>query len=400
MRVSQARSLIRWSKSIAQPSVTALSPSRFSSIFRSGEVNAKCSVWPASWKSANQSSGPPWGWITSMTLSGISIGAQNARGRLRRPLLDVQVDVLLRIQVDAEVAERPAQRRHHPVGGKRLVPARAAEEAADVVTLGLAEADADVLPQRPVHRLLVQALRRVEKRPALGREAFEIHAEAIAVELEVRRRAEVWHGPLRDVDGVEVERVQVLLGEGATRVLQAAPLVAVGGVRDRRRQHPVADRAAVHRGLERRLELGDLLRVLAGQLTEVALAAEAEELPVLASTNALAEPLHRLDVRQVRVPLVDRAQVEVGLQARVVEVVLLVELGDEAVGAGAVAVELAVGEGGLGHSHLGYAPCASSRCRRSGAASSSTSRRACATPSPTSTAPRRCSSTSRTRPPA
>ena len=59
MRVSQARSLIRWSKSIAQPSVTALSPSRFSSIFRSGEVNAKCSVWPASWKSANQSSGPP-----------------------------------------------------------------------------------------------------------------------------------------------------------------------------------------------------------------------------------------------------------------------------------------------------------------------------------------------------
>ena len=73
-------------------------------------------------------------------------------------------------------------------------------------------------------------------------------------------------------------------------------------------------------------------------------------------------------------PLVDRAQVEVGLQARVVEVVLLVELGDEAVGAGAIAVELAVTERCLGSRRLGYAPCASSGCRRSGAASSSTSR--------------------------
>ena len=267
--------------------------------------------------------------------------AEGAR-RLGRALLDVEVNVLLRIQVDAEVAERPAQRRHHPVGGKRLVPARAAEEAADVVPLGLAEAEAHVLAQRPIHRLLVQALRRVEEGPALGRQPFEVYTEAVAVELEVRRRAEVWHGTLRDVDGVEVERVQVLLGEGATRVLQAAPLVAVGGVRDRRRQHPVADRAAVHRGLERRLELGDLLRVLAGQLAHVALAAESEELPVLASTHALAEALHRLDVCQVGVPVVDRAQVEVGLQARVVEVVLLVELGDEAVGAGSIAVELAV----------------------------------------------------------
>jgi hypothetical protein len=47
--------------------------------------------------------------------------------------------------------------------------------------------------------------------------------------------------------------------------------------------------------------------------------------------------------------LVDRAQLEVGLQARVVEVVLLVELGDEAVGAGAVAVKLSVTERSLAH---------------------------------------------------
>ena len=62
-----------------------------------------------------------------------------------------------------------------------------------------------------------------------------------------------------------------------------------------------------------------------------------------------AEPLDRLEVDQLGVALVDRAQLEVRLQARVVEVVLLVELGDEAVGAVAVAVELAVAERSLAH---------------------------------------------------
>ena len=84
--------------------------------------------------------------------------------------------------------------------------------------------------------------------------------------------------------------------------------------------------------------------MLARQLAEVALAAEAEELQVLPAADRLAEPLDRLEVGQVGVALVDRAQLELGLQAGVVEVVLLVELGDEAVGAGAVAVELAVAE--------------------------------------------------------
>ena len=101
--------------------------------------------------------------------------------------------------------------------------------------------------------------------------------------------------------------------------------------------------------LELRLQLRDLLGVLARELAEVALAAEAEELQVLAAVDRLAEPLDRLEVGQIGVALVDRAQLEVGLQARVVEVVLLVELGDEAVGAGAVAVELAVTERRLAH---------------------------------------------------
>ena len=152
-----------------------------------------------------------------------------------------------------------------------------------------------------------------------------------------------------DVHGVEVERVQVLLGQLVPRLLEPRPRVAVGGVRDRRRQHPVADGLALVLDLELRLELRDLLGVLARQLAEVALAAEAEELQVLPAVHRLAEALDRLEVGQVGVALVDRAQLELGLQAGVVEVVLLVELRDEPVGAGAVAVELAVTERSLAH---------------------------------------------------
>ncbi len=82
--------------------------------------------------------------------------------------------------------------------------------------------------------------------------------------------------------------------------------------------------------------------MLACQLAEVALAAEPEELQVLAPDDRLAEPLDGRQVDQIGMALVDRPQLELRLQAGVVEVVLLVELGDEAVCAGAIAVELTV----------------------------------------------------------
>ena len=90
---------------------------------------------------------------------------------LRRALLHVEVDVFLRVEVDAEIRERAAECRHHPVGRERLVPAGAAEEPPDVVALRLREPDADTLAQDSVHRLLVQSLGRVEKRAALRRRA-------------------------------------------------------------------------------------------------------------------------------------------------------------------------------------------------------------------------------------
>ena len=133
-------------------------------------------------------------------------------------------------------------------------------------------------------------------------------------------------------------------GELVPRLLEPGARGAVGGVRDRRRQHPVADRAAVVRRLEGRLQLGDFLLVLARELAEVGLAAEAKELRVLAAADRLAEPAQRRSLHEVGVALVDRAQLELGLQAGVVEVVLLFQLGEEAVGAGAIAVELLVRE--------------------------------------------------------
>ena len=125
--------------------------------------------------------------------------------------------------------------------------------------------------------------------------------------MEVRGCVELRDRRADGLDGVEVERVQVLLGQLVPGLLEPGPGAAVGGVRDRRRQHPVADRAAVVRRLECRLQLGDLLRELAGQLAEVGLAAEAEELRVLPAANRLAEPLHRAVLDQVGVALEDRA---------------------------------------------------------------------------------------------
>ena len=116
-----------------------------------------------------------------------------------------------------------------------------------------------------------------------------------------------------------------------------------------RSEHPVADRLRVVLDLEGRLQLSDLLRVVARQLAEIALAAEAEELQVLLALHRLAQALDCLEVGQVGVALVDRAQLELRLQAGVMEVVLLVELGDEPIGAGTVAIELAVAERSLAH---------------------------------------------------
>ena len=106
----------------------------------------------------------------------------------------------------------------------------------------------------------------------------------------------------------------------------------------------------------------DALGVGAREATEVALAGEAPQLAHAEgrlSGCGRPDALCRLDRRQVGVARVDRLQLEVVLEPGEVVVVLLVEVGDEAVGAVPVAVE--VGGCRCGHRHgcVGYPPCAS-----------------------------------------
>ena len=204
----------------------------------------------------------------------------------------------------------------------------------------LGERHADAVAEELVGDLLVQLLRRVEERTALLGEGLEVEAEPL-VELEVVRCAELAHRVPHGGVCLEVDRVQMLLDELVARALEPFALRPLGCVRDRRPDHPKADLLAVDRRLQLGFEPRDLLLVLLRQLPEIALAGEAPELAdAVAAVDGLADRAGLLERRQVGVPVVDRHEVECLLQAGEVEVVLLVELGDEAIDALAVLVEL------------------------------------------------------------
>src|SRR3990170_162119 len=135
-------------------------------------------------------------------------------------------------------------------------------------------------------------------------------------------------------------------------------------------EHPDPARLAVDLRVERRLEPGEPLGLLAGEPAEVALAGEPPQLdragPRLRALGRGAELPAGVGRGQVGVALVDRLELEGRLQPGVVTVVLLVELGEEPVGLEAVLV----GRGR--HERVGYRPCTSSRSGRSGGRRSST----------------------------
>src|SRR6266545_4126963 len=293
--------------------------------------------------------------------------AEGARALLRA-LLEVDLDVLLRPEVDPEIGERGLERGHHPVRRELRVPFGGAERANHVPALGLAEADADTRAEEPVHRLLEQLLRRVENSAALVGELFEAKAEA-AIELGVVRRLELLDALGDDSHAVRVERVQVLLGQLDPDLVEELAPVAVGLVRDRGPQHAERNGVAVDRRLEARLEGRDPLGVLSRQLAEVALHREAPEL----ADSAVA---------------VDRAA----------DCLCLLEVGEETVGSVSKAVELGGGQrGGSARHGPRITTCTRSAsalsARRSSWRSRGRSRRRSMAP----TAPRRLSSSSRTR---
>ena len=173
---------------------------------------------------------------------------------------------------------------------------------------------------------------------ALAGEVVERIVEP-AVELGVARRPEALGLAVHDLVLAAVEPV-VLLGRLVAGELEALAHVAVVGVRDARAEVAVRDRlvADLHR---LRLGLGDLLLLLAHEVAEVALAGEPPELAhVAAAVHRGADVESRVELRQLGVALVDRHQVVGLLQAGEVEVGLLVELRDEAVGLRPEGVEL------------------------------------------------------------
>ena len=218
--------------------------------------------------------------------------------------------------------------------GIELIELGRAEEPDDVPGARLREPDPEPRAEEAVALALPQLLRLVEQLAALVSQRVELEAEA-RVELVVVRDAELLDGLAVDLRGIEVDGVQVLVEQPDAGLLERAPLVAVGLVRHRDPQHPVRDRLAVDRRLELRLDAREPRLVLAGQVAEEALAGEAPEL----GRRAL-HVLCRLEACQVVVALVELLDVEGVLEARIVEVVLLVEVCDEPVRAVAEAVDL------------------------------------------------------------
>ncbi len=95
--------------------------------------------------------------------------------------------------------------------------------------------------------------------------------------------------------------------------------------------------------------------MVACQVSEVALAGEPPQLAdARAAVDGEADRLHLVELGQVGVALVDRRQVEGVLQACVMEVELLVELGDEPVRLLSVGVELPVRGRDWRHRFVGY----------------------------------------------
>ena len=295
----------------AQPSVTAMSPSRFASIGRSargvrevlgvaGLVEERLPVVVAADRLDHEHH-----------LAGdLDRRAERARA-LPRALLEVEVDVLLRarsmprsrsVASSAGSIGRAGRLRRAPARGRarrrpqgrasaRPIPSRARKSRS---------------PARS-QRLSVSS----RSSRALGGELVEPEAEAL-VELVVVRRARARRRPRGRSAPPRGRPGSARSSSRRSRARSSRSRRSrSGSFDDRDAQHPVRDLLAVDRRLELGLDLGELLLVLAGQVAEVALAGEAPELG-----RARPQPLRRLEPRQLLVPLVDRLELERLLVAR------------------------------------------------------------------------------------
>ena len=125
---------------------------------------------------------------------------------LVRALVEIELDVRLSVQVDAEVGERDLEGRQHPVGRERRIPVGAAPRATHVPARDLAEPHPDARAKEPFARLLPEIIGLGEEAAALVREVIEREAEA-PVQVGVVRGAEPPRLALHDLRGLELERV-------------------------------------------------------------------------------------------------------------------------------------------------------------------------------------------------
>src|SRR5204862_4126891 len=124
-------------------------------------------------------------------------------------------------------------------------------------------------------------------------------------------RVELADGRLRDLGCLEVDRVQVLVGDLAAGELELAPLLAVRLVGDGRTEHAEADLLAVDLHLERGLELAGALLLLGGPLAHEAVARESPQLAQAAvAVDCRADRLRRVEGGELGMALVDRLDLE------------------------------------------------------------------------------------------
>ncbi len=198
---------------------------------------------------------------------------------LVRALLEIERDVVLRSQVDAEIGEGGLEGRQHPVAREHRIPLGCSKEPWQVVSLGLSEGDAYARAKELVRVRLVQPLGRVEECATLLGEVVERRrGKRLSVELEIRRKAEVASTLLHDLGRFEMQRIHPLVEDLVGAGVELTALVAVGLVRNRRPHHPEGNPLSVQLDLQLGLELGEALCVFARQIAEVPLAREAPEL--------------------------------------------------------------------------------------------------------------------------
>src|SRR5262249_12387064 len=142
---------------------------------------------------------------------------------------------------------------------------------------------------------------------------------------------------------LEIEGVEVLLGEVGAELRQLLALAAVFLVHEARSEHAEWNLLVVERRAQRGFELRDPLRLGRDEVAEITLARELPELsPPADSGDRRAEPERRVELGQTHVALVDLRDVVRVLLAREMEVRLLVELGAEALGLGGEPVDFAL----------------------------------------------------------